>query len=96
MSSKKNQNYNPNVPHLSVPPDKMRVIDIKKTEEHWSEYHLADGSILKLKPVMMEIKKAEGYYMPNGEPLYLANLSFVFNNKVPDKLKKSAKKKAKY
>jgi len=39
--------------------------------EHWNEYLLADGSVLRLKSVVTEILKIEDHYDADGNPQYL-------------------------
>jgi hypothetical protein len=41
-------------------------IEMLEAKERWSEYRLADGTILRLKPVMIAIFRAEGQYTPDG------------------------------
>jgi hypothetical protein len=38
--------------------------------EHWNEYLLHDGSVLKLKTVVTEVLKIEGEYDADGNPQY--------------------------
>jgi len=40
-----------------------------EAKERWSEYRLADGTTLRLKPVMIAIFRADGQYTPDGEPV---------------------------
>ena len=39
--------------------------------EHWNEYLLNDGSVIRLKSVVTEILKLEGKYDADGNPQYL-------------------------
>jgi hypothetical protein len=41
-----------------------------EAKERWSEYRLADGTTLRLKPVMIAIFHADGQHTPDGEPVY--------------------------
>lgn len=39
--------------------------------EHWNEYLINDGSVLRLKSVVTEVLKLEGRYDADGNPQYL-------------------------
>jgi hypothetical protein len=39
--------------------------------EHWNEYLLHDGSVIKLKTVVTEILKVDGEFDAEGNPQYL-------------------------
>jgi hypothetical protein len=45
-------------------------IEMLEAKERWSEYRLADGTTLRVKPVMIAIFRAEGQYTQDGEPVY--------------------------
>jgi hypothetical protein len=45
-------------------------IEIVEAKERWSEYRLADGTILRLRPVMIAVFRADGQYTPEGDPVY--------------------------
>jgi hypothetical protein len=45
-------------------------VEMIEAKERWSEYRLADGTTLRLKPVMIAIFRAEGQYTQDGEPIY--------------------------
>jgi hypothetical protein len=45
-------------------------VEIVDTKEAWSEYRLADGTVLRVKPVMLAISRVEGAEATNGEPVY--------------------------
>jgi hypothetical protein len=45
-------------------------IEIVEAREAWSEYQLADGTVLRIKPVMIAITRVEGAEATNGEPVY--------------------------
>jgi hypothetical protein len=62
--------------------------DIVSTKEGWSEFTLADGSVIRAKAVLLDVKIASGQYSPDGDPIYLMQLAFVNQLKVPESLKK--------
>ena len=45
-------------------------IEMLEAKERWSEYRLADGTTLRLKPVMIAIFRADGQHTADGEPVY--------------------------
>ena len=51
-------------------PQATTEVEVLEAKERWSEYRLADGTILRLKPVIIAIFRAEGQYAQDGEPVY--------------------------
>ena len=50
-----------------IPADSLQSsteIEMLEAKERWSEYRLADGTILRLKPVMIAIFRADGQLTP--------------------------------
>jgi hypothetical protein len=45
-------------------------VEVIEAKEAWSEYRLADGTVLRVKPVMIAITRVEGAEATNGEPVY--------------------------
>ena len=45
-------------------------VEVVEAREAWSEYLLADGTVLRIKPVMIAISRVEGAETTNGEPVY--------------------------
>ena len=45
-------------------------IEMLEARETWSVYRLADGTTLRIKPVMIAVFRAEGQQGPAGEPVY--------------------------
>jgi hypothetical protein len=45
-------------------------IEMLEAKENWSIYRLADGTTLRIKPVMIAVFRAEGQQGPAGEPVY--------------------------
>jgi hypothetical protein len=66
----------------------MEQRDVVASRDGWSEYELDDGTIIRSKAAIIDIKKAVGQYNTNGEPVYVLQLTVVHNVKVPDRLKK--------
>ena len=71
----------------------METTDIISTKEGWSEYTLEDGSVIRAKAVLLDVKKATGQYTPDGNPIYIMQFAFVNQLKnVPEGLKKKGDK----
>ena len=45
-------------------------IEMLEAKETWSVYRLADGTTLRIKPVMIAVFRAEGQQGAAGEPVY--------------------------
>jgi hypothetical protein len=56
--------------------------------EHWNEYLLNDGSVLRLKSVVTEILKLDGKYDAEGNPQYLIKSAQVVSVSGSDRPRK--------
>lgn len=57
--------------------------------EHWNEYLVDDGTVIKVKLVVTEIVKIDGMYDPNtGDPAYVVQSTNVVSVQAPEQLKK--------
>lgn len=45
-------------------------VEVLEAREVWSEYRLADGTVLRVKPIMIAITRVEGAEATSGEPVY--------------------------
>jgi hypothetical protein len=63
-------------------------IEMLEAKERWSEYRLADGTTLRLKPVMIAIFRAEGQYTQDGDPVYNMKSTLITDVRVPEALTK--------
>lgn len=64
------------------------IISFRGDVEHWNEYLLDDGSVVRMKAVVTEIVRIEGQYDQEGNPAYMVfstNVTHVFS---PEGLKK--------
>lgn len=52
------------------PPQNTTEIEIFEAKERWSEYRLADGTTLRLRPVMIAVFRDDGQYTADGDPVY--------------------------
>jgi len=65
------------------------VIDFTPPVESFNIYQLADGTILKLKTVLLEVVRLNGEYGPTGEPVYVFSAQQIINSISPDNLKQT-------
>ena len=54
--------------------------------EHWNEYLLNDGSVLKMKQVATQIFRLEGEYDGEGNPRYIVKSTNVLSVSASDDL----------
>jgi len=70
------------------PTGKTEPVDVVGSKDGWSEYTLADGTVLRVKAAVLDVKFAVDQYDTDGNPIYLIQTTFVTQLKVPDKLKR--------
>ena len=63
-------------------------IDIVSSKDGWSEFTLADDTVIRAKAAVLDVKKMVGQYNADGEPIYILQLTMINQARVPDKLKK--------
>lgn len=45
-------------------------VEVLEAKEAWSEYRLADGTVLRVKPIMIAVSRVDDAESANGEPVY--------------------------
>ena len=75
-------------PPFGVPPvmgqlEQRRITNVK---EGITEYTLDDGSILKVKPVVVDVRRAIDQYGVDGKPLYILTLTNITETTSPTRL----------
>jgi hypothetical protein len=70
------------------PKGKMEPRDVVSSKEGWSEYTLDDESVIRVKAVILDVKRAVDQYGLDGNPIYVMQFAFVNQLTVPDNLKK--------
>lgn len=45
-------------------------VPVTESVERWTELRLEDGSVLRIKPVVVSVIRIEGQYDPQGNPMY--------------------------
>jgi hypothetical protein len=73
------------------PAGPMEQRDIVSSKDGWSEYTLNDGSVIRLKSVLVDVKRAIDQYGPDGNPIYVLQTTFINNLNAPQELKRKAK-----
>ena len=46
------------------------AVRVRDAKEPWSEYTLADGSVVRCRLLLHSIRRVENQFAPNGDPLY--------------------------
>lgn len=59
--------------------------------EHWNEYVVNDGTVIRLKTVVTDILKVEGHFDASGNPAYFLRSSQVVSVSPSDRAKKPSK-----
>jgi hypothetical protein len=58
-------------------------VEMLDAKEVWSEYRLADGTKVRIKPVMIAVFRAEGEFTPDGEPVYNMKSTLITDIRAP-------------
>lgn len=56
--------------------------------EHWNEYLVEDGTVIKLKTVVTEIVRIDDMYDGEGNPVYLAKSQNILAVNSPDSVRR--------
>lgn len=62
------------------------VLGFRTPAEHWNEYLVDDGSVLRLKLVATEVLRVDGEYDMEGKPIYLLQSTNIMTVSAPPKL----------
>ena len=73
---------------MSAPARSPTEIEMLEATERWSEYRLADGTTLRLKPVVIAVFRADGQYTQDGEPVYNMKSTLITDVRAPEALSK--------
>lgn len=66
-------------------------IDFDETEEHWNKYKLSDGTTLKIRLILREVKRLKRW-KPDGAPIYVINSTHIVRTAdIPKELKQKPK-----
>lgn len=64
------------------------IIPFRGDVEHWNEYLLDDGTVVRVKLVATEVVRVDGEYDGEGNPVYVVYSSNVTHVSAPEDLKK--------
>jgi len=70
------------------PKGRMEPRDVVISKDGWSEYTLDDGSVLRTKAAILDVKRAVDQYGPDGNPIYILQFAVINQVQAPDILKK--------
>lgn len=54
--------------------------------EHWNEYLIDDGTVVRLKPVVTSVVRVDGLFDDKGDPVYMVNSQNVMSVSAPEDL----------
>jgi hypothetical protein len=63
-------------------------VDVVSSKEGWSEYTLADGTVIRAKAMLLDARRMVDQFNDQGEPIYVLQLTLINQARVPEKLKK--------
>ena len=64
------------------------VLSFQAGGEHWNEYLVDDGTVIRVKLVATEVLRLDGQYDAQDNPVYLVQSTNVMAVSSPDKLKR--------
>jgi hypothetical protein len=83
-----------------VPPNKQKVqgpdgkmhdaesVGFQTGGEYWNEYLLDDGTLIRMKPVVADFLKLDGFFDQEGNPLYVVKAQNVIVVNAPEDKRK--------
>lgn len=78
--------------HITLPDGReveVTPLPYRPNTEHWNEYLIDDGSVVRIKLVVTEVLRIEGEHDPAGNPAYIVQSTNVVAVNAPDELKRS-------
>ena len=71
-------------------------VAVSESTERWTEVRLEDGSVLRLKPVVIGAARVDGQFDPEGNPVYTIKVNQIMTvASAPDHLRKGGSGTAK-
>jgi len=58
-------------------------VEVLSSKEAWSEYHLADGTVLRVKPIMIDVSRVSETQSADGDPVYTMRSTLVTDVRPP-------------
>jgi len=65
------------------PAQNATEIEMLEAKENWSLYWLADGTTLRVKPVMIAVFRSDDQHTAEGEPVYNMKSTIITDVRVP-------------
>lgn len=77
---------------LSGQPGLVDAVEVPVVEstERWTDVTLSDGSVLRIKAVVLSALRVEGHYDQEDNPLYQVKVNQIMTVTAPDHLRKGA------
>lgn len=69
-------------------PARAVVVPMDSIHEQQSQYQLADGSILQLRTVVLQVFRLKDHFNAENDPIYVVKSQNMVTTVVPDHLKK--------
>lgn len=74
---------------------KAMPIGVKKVDEHWSTCELEDGTKIKMRPIIVDVRRDKRKFDKDGEPIYYVKTALISHATSPRRLHKKTRKKKK-
>lgn len=65
-------------------------LEFETKGEPWTLYSLEDGTTIKMKVLLLDVRRIEGEYTANGNPVYQIETQYIMGIDAPDNLKKKS------
>lgn len=65
-------------------------VAVEEATERWTDLKLADGTVIRIKTIVLGVIRVEGQYDPDGNPMYQIKANQIMTATAPDHLKKGA------
>lgn len=71
-----------------APGAKTEQRSVVASRDGWSEYTLDDGTVIKTRTALVDVKRVVDQYAPNGDPLYIIQAAAITNIEAKPELKR--------
>ena len=78
----------PIMPGDAPPSGEGASMQIVKSDEQWNNYTLADGTTLRIRPIVTEVVRYEERFTSDGDPLYGMKATLIVDTKAPKTLRR--------
>jgi hypothetical protein len=76
-------------PNPDIPEKEAELVEIRQADEHWNNYILADGTVLRMKQVATEVWRVLNEWDIEGNPLYLVKSQGVMAVTASEQLRRT-------